>query len=107
MQNDGTSCATEVPGEIVINGVPHVPEESGTTDESQDDVFQDTNGSQEDTNGDIDLTSVQLPPITRRRGKPKGPVNRVIGLPRKKTERDKEAKMQTHSQTRPKGVLVP
>ena len=49
---------------------------------------------------DEDFANVMLPPKTRQRGRPKGAVNRVIGLPKKRKCTEKG------SNTRPKKVKL-
>ena len=72
---EDTNDAVDVPEEIENTNDVDVPEE-----------IEDVPENQDDTNHDIDLSTVQLPPMGRRRGRPKGTVNRIIGLPRKKME---------------------
>ena len=74
-------------GEIEDTNDVDVPEEiKNTNDVDVPEEIEDVPENQDDTNHDIDLSTVQLPPMGRRRGRPKGTVNRIIGLPRKKME---------------------
>ena len=82
-------------GEIIVGDM----EDTNDAVEVQDNVNQDVSENHDDTNHDIDLSTVQLPPMGRRRGRPKGTVNRIIGLPRKKNG-DKEQKKQSKGQKR-------